>query len=267
MNGILSPEKIVAELIAEDPTLAPHAADLHQAVLHLRALKPQITLSETTRADIRHRLLSAVIRPATRPEEAVRTFGWYFSRLLPIGALAAFLVIVLQPTAPSVTFVQESGSRPGSTVSVSDTAPSAMSPRLDGATVGTTASKGGEVSTLMTTPPQAAVPPSESTLAVTTRRPEDQTLTIPFVSLTVPATIIVHTAPYPDGGTLIATSPLLPLGRSENVRILLPEGFQGVSVFVSLVTNPTPFGSDFANLTFLGDTLGNPLSLVAPVSE
>ncbi len=87
-------ESLVRELIAFDPSLEAHAADLSVLVGHMIVERPTVTVDETFARALKTTLMVKGVRALVQPTPSVYTWAL---RLIPLGAVA-LLVFTLVPS-------------------------------------------------------------------------------------------------------------------------------------------------------------------------
>ncbi len=82
---------LVSELIALDPTLGEHGADLRVLVSHMLSEKPNVTIDVAFRDGLRTRLLSGHTHSV--PSPFFKAEQWFF-RLVPLGVVALLVFMI-----------------------------------------------------------------------------------------------------------------------------------------------------------------------------
>ncbi len=83
---------LVQELISLDPSLASHEVELRVLMSEMLREKPEVHISDAFRTSLRARILTgkggAVLSPYA-------TFSWWAARLVPVGAVALLLIMLV----------------------------------------------------------------------------------------------------------------------------------------------------------------------------
>jgi hypothetical protein len=85
-------ESLIRDIILLDPSLEAHEAELRMLVSELVSKKPTVEINDVFRTSLRARILT---RPKKSSWTAFDGVAWWASRLIPVGALALLLIILV----------------------------------------------------------------------------------------------------------------------------------------------------------------------------
>ncbi len=264
-------EKIVSELLELDPTLKTHEAELRVLVRDMKTKTPSVVLDTNFVTSLRARLMVAHHTKA----RASKNFSWWMFRLVPLGAVALIVLVLVKPSpyvqefemgAPVTTRVSEDTDNDSARSADINTVmtPEVTSPLMSGGE----SADSSNADMYMKSAPMKAIPSVLPSPLTVSPQVQGVSVRIDSVILTEPGFVVVYTY-LPDGRErLIGVSPYLNPGTTTNIPIYLSS--RTVSGGTYVVTAHRDGGNRIFTYgddkPFL-DEYGNPITQTLEITE
>ena len=263
MSDRLPNDKFLSDIISAYPEWRGREAELTKIIDTLADNRPVVYLDPAVKERIRTTLLSHTQSAADTPRQSLFTVtpSWFLWRLAPLGAVALLIFMVVGPE-PAKT-VNPTKDAPPSFVATTESGMAKSGGNVDHGVSGAPLGKGGDLSPMFATEAIGETPSvikSVSTLTVSPRLERGEVL-LPYVTMSEPGAVVLHTEPYPVWGEILSVSQPLPVGRTDNIRLRHTPVAPEQIVYVTLVFQTSVTAADLTFVRVAGDQFGQPLSL------